>query len=51
MQSTVATSTAEAEVVALIAPTQELIFLGELGAELGMSNHYRVLSPLTIRLV
>ena len=51
LQSTVATSTAEAEAAALFAATQELIFLRELGAEFGLSNHYQVLSSLTIRLV
>ena len=38
LQSTVATSTAEAEAAALFAATQELVFLRELGAELGMSK-------------
>ena len=38
LQTTVATSTAEAEATALFAATQELIFLRELGAEFGMSK-------------
>ena len=38
LQTTVATSTADAETAALFAVTQGLIFLRELGAELGMSK-------------
>ena len=38
LQSTVAMSTAEAQAAALLAATQELVFLRELGAELGMSK-------------
>ena len=38
LQTTVATSTAEAETAALFAATQELIFLRELGAEVDMSK-------------
>ena len=38
LQRTVATSIAEAEATALFAATQELIFLRELGAELGMTK-------------
>ena len=38
LQSTVATSTAEVEAAAFFAATQELVFLRDLGAELGMSK-------------
>ena len=40
LQTTVPTSTAEAEAAAVFAPTEELIFLKELGAELGMSKSF-----------
>ena len=40
LQTTVATSTADAEAAALFAATKEMIFLRELGAELGMSKSF-----------